>query len=82
MAEQSCRIMLWHQALASGNQNSGRRLAREGVTALGKLRKDFNAYWPTRNKGTTRKCAAFLDWRIKDFRNGKLHFLPEQARVW
>jgi hypothetical protein len=82
MAEQSCRIMLWHQALASGNQNSGRRLAREGVTALGKLRKDFNAYWPTRNKGTTRKCAAFLDWRIKDFRNGKLHFPPEQARVW
>ena len=30
----------------------------------------FPRYWPLRNKGTTAKCAAFLRWRMTDYRAG------------
>ena len=31
------------------------------------LKKDFNAYWPLRNKATTKHCSPFLQWRIEDY---------------
>ena len=39
-----------------------------GIRELQKLEKDFNAYWPTRNKATPQHCSAFLKWRIGDYR--------------
>ena len=80
MAVQSCRIMLWQQALASDRRPTARRMARRGIRDLRDLDRDFRAYWPLRNKGTTTKCSAFLQWRIDDFRRARLHFRPEIAR--
>ena len=81
MAAQSCHIMLWQQALAGGKQGLARRLARAGIRALETLEREFDAYWPARNKATTAKCSPFIGWRINDYRRGKLHFPPEIARV-
>jgi hexosaminidase len=81
MAAESCRIMLWQQALASGENAEAARLARSGIRALRALDRDFNHYWPKRNKATTAKCSAFLQWRIQDYRQGTLHFPPEMARL-
>ncbi|MCX8090284.1 MAG: family 20 glycosylhydrolase [Verrucomicrobiae bacterium] len=80
MAAESCHYMLWQQALAAGNTVRARQLARRGIRALQKIERDFNAYWPLRNKGTTAKCSPFLGWRIEDYRRGVLHFPPEVAR--
>lgn len=66
MAAQSCRIMLWQQARAVGNRSEANRLARTGIRELQKLEKDFNAYWPLRNKATPKHCSAFLKWRMND----------------
>jgi len=81
MAAQSCKIMLWQQALATGKAAVARRLAKAGVDELRELDREFNAYWPLRNKGTTAKCSTFLQWRINDYRRGVLHFPPETARA-
>jgi hexosaminidase len=81
MATESCRIMLWQQALATGNTGEAKQLARSGIAALRRIERDFKAYWPARNKATTAKCAPFLQWRIADYQRGKLHFAPEVARV-
>ena len=81
MAVQSCNIMLWQQALAAKRTQLARRLAKAGITALKEVHRDFNAYWPSRNKGTTARCSAFLGWRINDYRRGLLHFPPDVARV-
>lgn len=67
MAAQSCRFMLWQQALAAG-QGSAAAMAKSGIRELTELNHDFNQYWPSRNKGTTAKCSAFLGWRMKDYR--------------
>ena len=67
MAVQSCRFMLWQQARTAGYNSEAKRLARAGIRELRKLEKDFNACWPTRNKGTPQHCSAFLKWRIRDF---------------
>jgi hypothetical protein len=80
MAVQSCRIMLWQQAVVGGNDSLARRLAATGVRALRKLGRDFRSYWPLRNKGTTAKCSAFLRWRMEDFRRGTVYYPPEKAR--
>jgi hexosaminidase len=80
MAMQSCKIMLWQQALASGRTAQARRMAGLGIAELRKLERDFNRYWPTRNQGTPAKCAAFLRWRMEDYRSSVLHFPPEAAR--
>ncbi len=80
MAAESCRIMLWQQALAAGSAAAARTLAAKGIRELDKLDKDFRRYWPARNKGTTAKCSPFLKWRRDDYRLGRLHFTPEQAR--
>jgi hexosaminidase len=68
MAEQSCKFMLWQQALAKGDTVRARRMAKAGVAELAKLEKEFDAFWPKRNKGTTRHCSAFLRWRMADYR--------------
>jgi hypothetical protein len=67
MAAQSCRFMLWQQALAAGKTSEAKRLAQVGIRELRKLEKEFNAYWPSRNKATPRHCSAFLKWRIRDY---------------
>ena len=70
MAAQSCQIMLWQQALASGKKREARNIARRGIEALREIDGDYDRYWPIRNKGTTEKSSAFLKWRINDYRRG------------
>ncbi len=79
MAAQSCKFMLWQQALAAGNDSIARRLTKHGIQELRDLDRDFRQYWPSRNKGTTEKCSPFLRWRADDYRRGVLHFSPEAA---
>jgi hexosaminidase len=81
MAAESCRIMLWQQALAAGKTKEAGRLARAGIKALQQIEKTYNACWPLRNKATPAKSAPFLQWRRDDYRRGKLHFPPEVAQV-
>jgi hypothetical protein len=81
MAAESCRYMLWQQALAAGHTTRARQLARLGLRALQAIERDFNAYWPLRNKGSPAKCSPFLRWRMDDYRCGVLHFPPEIART-
>ena len=80
MAVQSCRIMLWQQAVVGGRDSQARRMAAAGIRALQELDRDFRAYWPLRNKGTTEKCSAFLRWRMEDYRRGAVYYPPEVAR--
>lgn len=77
MAGESCRLMLWQQALAKGNTSQARRLAHTGIRELTKLEKEFNAYWPLRNKASSIKSSGFFRWRISDYRKGVLAFPPE-----
>ncbi len=81
MAAGSCHIMQWQQALAGGKASLAQHLAQKGVRELVELGAQFRAYWPSRNKGTTAKCCGFLQWRVEDYRRGKLHFLPGIAAV-
>lgn len=67
MAAQSCKFMLWQQAVAAGKNSEAKTLARQGVRELRKLQNDFNACWPLRNKATTKNCSPFLQWRIQDY---------------
>lgn len=70
MAAQSCKFMLWQQAVTAGKKSEAAKLARTGISELKKLEKDFNAYWPSRNKATTKHCSPFLRWRIEDYQRG------------
>jgi hexosaminidase len=81
MAAQSCKIMLWQQAIAAGKSSHAKQMARVGIRELGDLEGDFRAYWPLRNKGTTAKCSPFLYWRVQDYKRGILHFPPEVAKA-
>ena len=67
MAAQSCKIMLWQQAVATRKIAAAKQMAKLGVRALQQLHADFDNYWPLRNKGTTSKCSAFLGWRVEDY---------------
>jgi hexosaminidase len=67
MAEQSCRFMLWQQAVAAGEKSTAKRLAQQGVRELRILEKDFDSYWPSRNKATPKHCSPFLQWRVEDY---------------
>ena len=67
MAAQSCKFMLWQQAVTAGKAPEAKRLARTGVRELRQIEKDFSALWPTRNKATPKHCSAFLRWRINDY---------------
>ena len=66
MAEQSCKFMLWQQTVAAGKTSEANALARNGIRELRQLEKDFNSYWPLRNKATTKHCSPFLKWRIQE----------------
>jgi hexosaminidase len=81
MAAQSCKIMLWQQSIAAGKSSRAKQMAKAGIRELQELDREFQAYWPRRNKGTTAKCSAFLQWRIRDYKRGILHFTPEIAKV-
>jgi hypothetical protein len=81
MALQSCDIMLWQQALAAGDRGRASQMAKKGIRALQEIDADFRCYWPLRNKGSTAKSTPFLKWRVEDYKDGKLHFPPEVARV-
>ncbi|HZF01679.1 MAG TPA: family 20 glycosylhydrolase [Methylomirabilota bacterium] len=70
MAAQSCQFMLWQQAANAGKVSEAKRLARTGIRELQKLERDFNSYWPLRNKATPKHCTPFLRWRIEDYRRG------------
>ncbi len=72
MAGESCRYLLWQQALIGNRLAEARTLAAAGVRELLRLQHDFSVYWPRRNKGSPSKCAAFLEWRINDYRLGLL----------
>jgi hexosaminidase len=67
MAAQSCRFMLWQQAVAAGKISAAKQLALQGIRELQKLEKDFRACWPARNKATPKNCSPFLRWRIQDY---------------
>lgn len=67
MAEQSCKFMLWQQAVAKGKMAQARQLAATAVKELTALDKEFSAHWPRRNKATAGKCSTFLKWRIGDY---------------
>jgi hypothetical protein len=77
MAQESCSIMLWQQALASGKRHVAGQIAKLAIGQLTELQLDFAEYWPLRNKGTTEKCSTFLRWRIEDYRRGTRHFPTE-----
>jgi hexosaminidase len=81
MAAQSCQIMLWQQALAGGDTSRARQMAEKGIREMRELDEDFRACWPSRNKGSTAKCSAFLRWRIQDYQRGILNYAPDVARV-
>jgi hypothetical protein len=67
MAAQSCKFMLWQQAVAAGKNARAQALARQGIRELRLLERDFDNYWPLRNKGTTKHCSPFLRWRMTDY---------------
>jgi len=71
MAAQSCKFMLWQQAVAAGNASKANRLAKQGIRELRDLEQDFKSYWPLRNKATTKHCSPFLKWRLEDYTRGK-----------
>jgi hypothetical protein len=82
MAAQSCQFMLWQQARAAGKDSETKRLARTSIRELRKLEKDFNAYWPLRNKATPQHCSVFLKWRIRDYLSGRAGSpLPAAAKT-
>jgi hypothetical protein len=81
MATQSCRFMLWQQALDSGNASKAKSLARTGIKELISLERDFKAYWPLRNKASSRNCSPFLRWRMNDYRKGVLPMQPQQKQA-
>lgn len=68
MAEQSCQFMRWQQAVAREEKSAAKKLAQQGIRELQKLERDFQAYWPLRNKATPRHCSPFLQWRIAELR--------------
>ena len=72
MAAQSCKFMLWQQAIAAGKTSQAKKMAGTAIRELRDLDHDFRTYWPLRNKGTTEKCSSFLKWRIDDYRRGKV----------
>jgi hypothetical protein len=81
MAAESCRIMLWQRAVVGGRDSQARLMAAAGIRALRDLDRDFRAYWPLRNKGTTAKCSTFLRWRMQDYRRATVYYRPEAARA-
>jgi hexosaminidase len=67
MAAQSCRFMLWQQAVASGRHLEAKKMSAGAIRELKSLKKDFDAYWPLRNKATPKHCSSFLNRRIGNY---------------
>ena len=67
MAVQSCKFMLWQQAVAEGNRAKARHLATVGIRQLKQLEREFNLHWPKRNKASSKHCSPFLHWRTRDY---------------
>ncbi len=76
MAIESCRFMLWQQTVAAGRTRVATGAAKRARRELRALARDFAVYWPRRNKATPRKCAAFLQWRVADYRRSVLPYPP------
>lgn len=70
MAAESCRFMLWQQAVAKGKSLEARKLAQKGIRSLQKLERDYNKLWPLQNKATAKHSTPFLRWRMEDYRRG------------
>jgi len=70
MAVQSCKFMLWQQAASAGRSTEAKKMSAVATRELKSLQKDFNTFWPTRNKATPKHCPEFLQWRIDDYRRG------------
>jgi hypothetical protein len=68
LAAQSCKLMLWQQARATGKNELARRMAGTNIRDLQLINRDFNRLWPARNKATPAKCSTFIQWRISDYR--------------
>jgi len=79
MAGQSCKFMLWQQTVAQGKMSQAQRMAATNIKELKQLDRDFNSFWPHRNKGTTAKCSEFLKWRIADYKKGATN--PRMSQV-
>jgi hypothetical protein len=74
MAVQSCKFMLWQQAVAGRRISKAKKMARNGIRELKQLQEDFNLYWPLRNKATPKHCSEFLRWRVEDYSAGSKLF--------
>jgi hypothetical protein len=68
MAEQSCHLMRWQQAVKAGHPAKAKALAAASIRNLAQLEKDFAACWPLRNKGTPKHCSPFLRWRREELK--------------
>ncbi len=64
MAAQSCKFMLWQQAVAKEKKREANRLKKALIRDLLQLQSDCNKYWPKRNKATPPKHWPFLQWRL------------------
>jgi len=81
MAEQSCQFILWQQALAAGDREQASKLARSGVRELKSVQRDLARLWAERNKGRPLSRRPFLDWRIADYRSGRLPYTVKESRA-
>jgi hypothetical protein len=72
MAAQSCKFMLWQQLVAAGKESAARREAKRGMAELRELRREFAAGWRTRNQDDPQKHWPCIDWRIQDYRRGRV----------
>ena len=68
MAEQSCKFMLWQQAVAHGKTSRAKKIATTAIGELVQLDREFSEFWRQRNKATAAKCSGFLRWRMADYR--------------
>jgi len=68
--------MLWQQRIAAGQISKADQMARRSIKELTAIRREFEEYWPLRNKATPSKSYGFLGWRIDDYRNRTLHYPP------
>jgi hypothetical protein len=80
MAIASCRYLLWQQALAAGRSRDVDSFARAGRRELRAIRRDVERHWPLRNKGRASRTTDFLQWRLNDYEQRRLHYAPEEAR--
>ena len=79
MAAESCRYMIWQQAISREKTARANAIAKRGIKKLQKLERDFLEYWPTRNKATPAHCDSFLRWRMEDYRKRRLHYSEFEA---